>query len=299
MKFPKRHLWVFMFVLLGAGTARAQVLSEVFAFPQGHDTTFGQNLFLGPFFWFAQGDGARGDRISTNGIASVEAVGFTLFLGPSCVFNGQMVIELYVNDRKVGETPMPPAILCNSTPAAPVSASFNISNDPIAGTGVDRNVYEFRIQLRGTLLPIPDLFTFYKIDTSNSNIAIAGAPEPPPPPPPPPPLDPHPGIVDQIIFSEDAVVGQIVGSEGNINANVVAQGDRAVSAVDAVRAALGIVEGNVQASIAGAVLSVNSTVAAGIDTLPNVLGYLRSSLPPQSRAMQTRSIAFSRRSLTR
>ena len=174
MKFLKRHLWALLLVLLGAGTARAQVQSEIFAFSQGHDTTFGQNLFLGPFSWFAEGDGARGDRISTNGIASIQAVGFNLFLEDSCVGpNGAMVIELYVNDRKVGETPMPPFILCNSTPAAPISASFDISGNPIAGTGVDRTEYEFRIQLRGVLPPVAG-FTFYKIDTSNSNIGIAG-----------------------------------------------------------------------------------------------------------------------------
>ena len=123
------------------------------------------------------------------------------------------------------------------------------------------------------------LFTFYRIDTTNSDIAIAGQPEDAPaptpddpPPPPPPPPDPHPGIIDQIIFSEDHVTGQIVQTESNINENVSAQSDRAVSAFDAVRNALGIVEDNVQASIAGAVLNVNSTVASGIDRLAQRLG---------------------------
>ena len=111
MKFLRRNICALLLVLLVSGTAAADTRAEVFAFPQVHDTAFGPQrppIPLGEFDWFAQGDGARGRRISTNGIASVEAVGFNLFLGDSCVGpNGAMVIELYLNDRLVGETPMP------------------------------------------------------------------------------------------------------------------------------------------------------------------------------------------------
>lgn len=83
------RLRLFLLVLLLVALSRpasAQV-AETFSFPQTHDTAFGANLFLGNFFWFADGDGVRGRRVSTQQIASLESFGFNLFLGPSCIFN--------------------------------------------------------------------------------------------------------------------------------------------------------------------------------------------------------------------
>ena len=246
-------LLALVFVQPAAGQ---ELKAETFSFPQTHDTAFGTNLFLGNFFWYAHGDGAKGRRTSNEGIVSVRAFGFNLALGPSCVFNVTPVfIDAYLNDRLVASAPMPGNVVCNSVPDPPVVQMQVEFDPPIAGLGAG-NDYEVRLQLRGSMSPIEDLLVFYAIDTSVSTVGIAGftaAPPPPPPPPPPPDL------------SHTDITGQIQQSESNIIQN---QG----SALAAVRDALGVVEGNVQASIAGAVLNVNSATALGFANLSNQLG---------------------------
>lgn len=252
------------------GPALAQdIRSETFSFPQSHDTPFGANRFLGDFNWFADGHGVRGRRVSTQEIAGVEAFGFNLFLGLTCIANLQPVfLDAYVNDRLVGSAPLPDNILCNSVPTAPIQGQFAI-DPPIAGLGTGTE-YEIRLQLRGNASPIPKLFVFYGIDTSSSTIAIAGRPTPPPPPPPPPPLPPPPDL------SHTDIVNQVQQSESNIVTDVRAGADRLSNqqnaALAAVKDALGVVEGNVNATIAGAVLKVNAETAAGVDRLASQLG---------------------------
>jgi hypothetical protein len=68
------------------------------------------------------------------------------------------------------------------------------------------------------------------------------------------------------------VIARIDQAEGNLTQHVSSEGGNTRSAIQSVRDALGIVEGNVEASIAGAVLKVNSETAAGIGTLATQLG---------------------------
>ena len=65
-----------------------------------------------------------------------------------------MTLDVYVNDRSVGNVPMPNDIQCNSL-AAPIQGQFDLSSNPIAGQGSGKE-FEIRFQLTGTadkLLP--------------------------------------------------------------------------------------------------------------------------------------------------
>jgi hypothetical protein len=83
----------------------------------------------------------------------------------------------------------------------------------------------------------------------------------PPPPPPPPPVDEHGNVIARIGQAEATLSGQI-SSDGSTTR----------TALQSVRDALGIVENNIEASIAGAVLRVNSETSLGISNLAAQLG---------------------------
>lgn len=265
MRSPR--LFLAVLVLLAAMIpSQAAAQAEVFNFPQNHDTVFGDGLFLGNFHWYADGQGARGRRTTSN-IEMLDAFGFNLLLEPSCIFTGtNMALEVYVNDRFLGSVPMPDGIVCNSA-AGPIQAQFDLSSNPIPGQGSGKE-FEVRFQLEGVATPpCCGLFVFYKIDTTGSTIALAGHlddgddDEDPPPPPPPPPVDEH-----------GNVIARIDQAESNLTGHVSTEGTTTRSAIQSVKDALGVVEGNVNASIAGAVLKVNSETALGIGNLANLLG---------------------------
>ena len=270
MKSPKLFLVVFALVAaLLPSQAAAQ--AEVFNFPQNHDTVFGDNLFLGNFAWYANGHGARGRRTATN-IERLEAFGFNLVLEPSCIFAGtNMTLDVYVNDRFVGNAPMPNNIQCNSL-VAPIQGQFDLSSNPIAGLGSGKE-FEIRFQLTGTSTPpCCGLAVFYKIDTNSSTIALAGSAVDDggggdPPPPPPPPVDDNGDVIVRIGLAES-----------NLTNHVSAEGGTTRTAIQSVRDALGIVENNVEASIAGAVLKVNAETALGVNRLANQLGVSTNDL---------------------
>src|SRR4030095_15873739 len=99
--------------------------------------------------------------------------------------------------------------------------------------------FEIRFQIHGSLILLHNLFTFYRIDTNTSQIALAGTTtddddddNPPPPPPPPPPDD------------DSNVLNRIDGAESSIKTHVTSESNTTRSAVQSVRDALGIVEGN-------------------------------------------------------
>lgn len=271
MRSPKMPL-VVLALLAALLPSEAAAQAETFSFPQNHDTVFGDNLFLGNFAWYANGHGARGRRTSTN-INRLEAVGFNLVLEPSCIFSGtSMTLDVYVNDRFVGNAPLPGFIQCN-TLVAPIHGEFDLSSNPIAGLGSGKE-FEIRFQLTGTSTPPSGGFAvFYKIDTNNSTIALAGSADgdddddPPPPPPPPPPAD-----------DDTDVLNRIGLAESNLTGHVSSEGGTTRSAIQSVRDALGVVEGNVNASIAGAVLKVNADTALGVDKLASQLGIATQDL---------------------
>jgi hypothetical protein len=241
---------------------------ETFNFPQGHDQVFGDNLFLGNFNWYAQGHGVRGRRTAA-GFDTLDAIGFNLLMGPSCMIQGTNVtLDVYVNDRFVGNVPMPGMIACNTIPQ-PVQGSFDLSGSPIPGQGTGKE-FEIRFQLTGTTMPpcCGASVVFYNIDTNGSTIALAGHldgddgdDDDDPPPPPPPPVDEHGNVIARIDLAE-----------GNLTGHITSEGTTTRSAIESVRNALGIVEGNLDASIAGAVLKVNSETAIGIGNLATQLG---------------------------
>lgn len=272
MRSPKLLL-VVLALVAALVPSQAAAQAEVFNFPQNHDTVFGDNLFLGNFAWYANGHGARGHRTATN-IERLEAFGFNLVLEPSCIFPGtNMTLDVYVNDRFVGNAPMPNNIQCNSL-VAPIQGQFDLSSNPIAGLGSGKE-FEIRFQLTGTSTsPCCGLAVFYKIDTNSSTIALAGSAvddggggDDDPPPPPPPPVDDNGDVIDRIGLAES-----------NLTNHVSTEGGTTRSAVQSVRDALGIVEGNVEASIAGAVLKVNAETALGVDRLASQLGISTNDL---------------------
>ena len=270
MRSPKvLSILLALLALLAASPAAAQA-PETFNFPQNHDTVFGDNLFLGNFNWYAQGQGVKGRRTAAN-FDRLDAFGFNLLLGPSCIFAGtNMTLDVYVNDRFLGNFPLPGQILCNSVPL-PIQGSFDLSSDPLPGMGTGKD-FEIRFQLSGSAAPpCCGLFVFYAIDINNSTIAMAG----------------HLNGGDGGGGGDDGgggggggggttdhteVLNRIGQAETNLAGAISSDGTTTRSAVQQVRDALGMVEGNVNASIAGAVLKVNAETALGIDKLATQLG---------------------------
>ena len=66
---PRLCVLVLLALVLVRPAAGQELRSETCAFPQTHDTAFGTNLFLGNFFWYANGDGAKG-RPRTRGLSA-------------------------------------------------------------------------------------------------------------------------------------------------------------------------------------------------------------------------------------
>lgn len=269
MKSPKAVLT--MLTLLAALLATPAAAQETFSFPQEHDTVFGDGLFFGSFNWYQQGQGVHGRRIAA-AIEQLDAFGFNLLLGPSCIFAGtNMTLDVYVNDRFVGNVNLPPQILCNSV-AGPIQGTFDLSSNPIPGQGTGKE-FDIRFQLTGTSSPPCCGFTvFYNIDTNNSTIALAGH------------LNPvggggggdtgggsggsgGGGTVDNT-----EVLNRIGQAESNLTSAIGGDGSTTRSAIQQVRDSLGIVEGHVDASIASAVLKVNTETALGIEKLAAQLG---------------------------
>lgn len=274
MRSPRLFLAV-VALLAALVPNQAAAQAETFNFPQNHDTTFGDMLGippLGRFDWWREGHGVHGLRQTSN-IEVLHAFGFNLVFQESCFGpNTNMFLDVYVNDRQVGSVQLPNQFqACNFTPP-PVQADFDLSGSPIEGIGGGKQ-FDVRFQLRGTMTPGNEAFFFYRIDINASQVAFAGETtdddDDPPPPPPPPPVDEH-----------GNVIARIDQAESNLTAHVSSEGTNTRSAIDSVRNALGIVEGNVNASIAGAVLKVNSETAAGIGNLANLLG------------IQTQDLAF-------
>jgi hypothetical protein len=267
MTSPKLFLGV-LALLAALVPSQAAAQAETFNFPQNHDTTFGDQLGippLGNFDWWLEGQGVRGRR-QTTGIDQLTAFGFTLVFQPSCFGAGtNMFLDLYVNDRQVGSVPLPNAISACNFDVLPVSGDFDLSASPIPALNGGHE-FEVRYQVRGTMTLLGSLFSFYRIDTSTSRIALAGVTtdddddddDPPPPPPPP---------------DDDAdVLNRIGQAETNLTGHISTEGGTTRTAIQSVRDALGIVENNLDASIAGAVLKVNSETALGIGNLATQLG---------------------------
>jgi hypothetical protein len=269
MKSPKLILAVTAIVAaLLPSNAAAQ--AEVFNFPQNHDTVFGDQIGAVPnqgnFAWWLDGQGVRGRRQTTN-IERLEAFGFNLVFEPSCMFAGAaMFLDVYVNDRQLDSVPMPAEVFpCNSD-VPPIQKQYDLSANPILGLTGGKE-FEVRFQLRGTSsIPCCGLAVFYRLNTSSSTVAFAGTftddgGDDDPPPPPPPPVDEHGNVIARIDQAEGSLIGHI-GSDGTTTR----------TAIQSVREALGVVEGNLDASIAGAVLKVNSETALGIGNLATQLG---------------------------
>jgi len=262
-------LFLAAFAVLAPASASARQ-AETFNFPQNHDTTFGPQLGippLGNFDWWLEGQGARGRRQAT-GIDQLTAFGFNLVFGPENCFGAgtNMFLDVYVNDRQVGSMPMPTQVAFCNFPLPPVQGSFDLSSNPIPALNGGHE-FEIRFQVRGSMVLLGGLYSFYRIDTNASQIALAGITTDDDPPPPPPPVDEH-----------GNVIARIDTAESNLAAQMTSEGSSTRSAVDAVRNALGIVEGNLDASIAGAVLKVNAETALGVSTLATQLGVATQDL---------------------
>lgn len=261
--------------LTAPAVAHAQ---ETFNFPQEHDTVFGDGFFFGNFNWYKQGQGVHGRRIAAN-IEQLDAFAFTLMFGPSCIVDGtNMTLDVYINDRFVGNVPLPGMIPCATPP--PIQGSFDLSSNPIPGQGTGKE-FDIRFQLTGTsMAPCCGIsFVSYFIDTVNSTVALAG----------------HlnsgggdggggddgggsgggggGGTVDN-----SEVLNRIGQAESNLSGAISGEGTTTRSAIQQVRDALGIVEGNVNAGIASAVLHVNAETALGIEKLATQLGISTSDL---------------------
>jgi hypothetical protein len=280
MTSPRPYLSVLALAATLLATPAAAQAPETYNFPQEHDSVFGDNLFLGNFKWYQQGQGAHGRR-TASGFDTLDAFGFTLLLNESCIFAGtSMTLDVYINDHFVGNVGLPPQIQCNSV-AGPIQGTFDLSSNPIAGLGTGKE-FDIRFQLTGSSTPpCCNLFVFYNIDTNNSTIAMAG----------------HMsagsgggggndgggsgggggggggGTID-----DTAILNRIGQAESNLSGSIATEGTTTRSAVQQVKDALGIVEGNVNASIASAVLHVNAETAVGIDKLAAQLGIATSDL---------------------
>lgn len=276
MAFPRFAVGLLALSVVFAPARATAQGAELFNFPETHDTTFGPVNPLGAFYWTFDGQGVKGRRVAQN-IDRLDAFGFNLLLEPSCITAGTAVtLDVFVNDVSVGSVPMPPEVFpCNSQ-AAPIQGQFDLSASPIAGLGTGRE-FEVRFQIHGTATPPPGFpyALFYKVDTANSSIALAG----------------HlagdggggsggggdtggggsggggGGSTDTA-----SILGRIDQAESNISSAVGADGNNTRTALQSVKDALGVVEGNVNASIAGAVLKVNGATAIGLENLANQLG---------------------------
>jgi hypothetical protein len=264
MRVPR--MIVAVLVLLAALLPRhAAAQAENFNFPQNHDPTFGNQLGippLGNFDWWLEGHGVRGRR-ATTGVEVLQAFGFNLVFQDSCFGAGtNMFVDIYVNDRQVGSEALPNNINACNFALPPIQKVYDLSSNPIAGLGNGRE-FEVRFQIRGAMTPLSGFFTFYRIDINAPQVSFAGVltGDEEPPPPPPPPVDEH-----------GNVIARIATAETNLAGHVSTEGATTRSAVQSVRDALGIVENNVNASIAGAVLKVNAETALGISNLATQLG---------------------------
>jgi hypothetical protein len=161
-----------LLAVLFASPVAAQA-PETFNFPQEHDTVFGDGFFFGNFNWYKQAQGVHGRRIAAN-IEQLDAFAFTLMFGQSCIVQGtNMTLDVYINDRFVGNVPLPGMIPCTVPP--PIQGSFALSSNPIPGQGTGKE-FDIRFQLTGTSSPpcCGMQYVSYNIDTNNSTIALAG-----------------------------------------------------------------------------------------------------------------------------